>query len=840
MNISSQEITRRLLFSKVLISVSLFFLFGSVRSQGIRIQCDDKPLNQILLELKTDHGLLVSFDDNLLSSFTITIDSLFQSPDAALDCLLHALPLKYEKTSGVYVIYSFRVKEKLKRYVLSGRVTDRSNGETLPFSGIQVNNTVLSSDLKGNFSFNSVADSVFKVRISYIGYYILDTVVDAGINHNLSLVPSVIAMKEILIEGSVIARTIQAGSSPGIARINHKIAYYLPGNGDNSVFNLLRLQPGILASGEQSSDLIIWGSYEGQSQIVFDGFTIYGMKNFNDNISSVNPYMAKDIKVMKGGFGAEYGERVGGIVDITGTDGDCYKPSARLSVNNMTMSGIASIPVSKNSALLTAYRQTYYELYNPVALSSSGYGRGRQSSQADYYLAPDYDFRDVNLKYSGRSSGTDYYLSLYGGLDNFSYDFNQETLQKTINLSHYERNLQTGGAGYYGFRWREKNSGSIIISFSSLQSDRKHDEVVTRLSGQPGETRVYDNISSSINEVSGKAESKLNISGSHRLDAGVGFIYYLTEKIYTDLSGHQTINNDGLALPWLYLQDNLDLLRGLTVRPGIRVDFHSLTGKAALQPRLSVLYRINDFLRLNSAAGLYNQFVAKNMIIGESGNFRSEWYVCDGSDTEILNAGSITMGISYDRRGFIVSAEGYMKRTGGITRLLETATSTEAYYGTGITKGFDLFVRKDFRDQTLWISYTLSRSLESFPYFTSEEYLPAMHDQRHEIKLAALTKFRALHFSVSYVFGSGFPDPDLLPDVIEYTRPYSRLDAALVYKLSDRKIKVDTGVSVLNVLNRENIRYSNYTRIPEDETTTISLYAEAVPLTPTLFLNIYF
>ncbi len=28
--------------------------------------------------------------------------------------------------------------------------------------------------------------------------------------------------------------------------------------------------------------------------------------------------MAKDIKVLKGGYGAEYGERVGGIVDITG------------------------------------------------------------------------------------------------------------------------------------------------------------------------------------------------------------------------------------------------------------------------------------------------------------------------------------------------------------------------------------------------------------------------------------------------------------------------------------------------------------------------------------------
>ena len=54
--------------------------------------------------------------------------------------------------------------------------------------------------------------------------------------------------------------------------------------------NLLRLQPGILASGEQTNDLIIWGSYEGHSQVLFDNFTIYGLKNFNDNISAFNPF----------------------------------------------------------------------------------------------------------------------------------------------------------------------------------------------------------------------------------------------------------------------------------------------------------------------------------------------------------------------------------------------------------------------------------------------------------------------------------------------------------------------------------------------------------------------
>jgi hypothetical protein len=51
---------------------------------------------------------------------------------------------------------------------------------------------------------------------------------------------------------------------------------------------------------------------------------------------------------------------------------------------------------------------------------------------------------------------------------------------------------------------------------------------------------------------------------------------------------------------------------------------------------------------------------------------------------------------------------------------------------------------------------------------------------------------------------------------------------------------MDAGVSVLNIFNNENIRYSNYTRIPTAESTVISLYAEAVPFTPTVFLKISF
>ncbi|MCJ7821168.1 MAG: TonB-dependent receptor, partial [Bacteroidales bacterium] len=455
--------------------------------------------------------------------------------EKALDFLFRGLPLRYENNNGVYIIYTERIKEKPRKYIISGRITDSTNKETLPYSGIQVNNAVMSSDAKGNFSFTSATDSVFSVKISYIGYYILDTIVNAGTKYDFKLIPSVIEMKEVIIKGSVIARTIQAGSSPGIIRINHKIAYYLPGNGDNSIFNLLRLQPGILAAGEQSADLIIWGSYEGQSQVIFDRFTLYGMKNFNDNISAVNPFMAKDIKVLKGGFGAEYGERVGGIVDITGTDGDRLSPSVKICINNMTINGMASVPIQQKSALLLAYRQTYYALYNPVLYSSSGSGRGQGGSGADYYLAPDYGFRDLNLKYSGSSKNSNYYVSLYGGRDKFSYDFENESMQRTIALDHTEKNDQAGGTIFYGLRWKDKHTTNFTASFSSLRTDQSYNEEITRTSGPHLTTSIHDRIHTSIEEVNGRVENTFILAERHHLDAGFGSLFYYTVRQEAEL-----------------------------------------------------------------------------------------------------------------------------------------------------------------------------------------------------------------------------------------------------------------------------------------------------------------
>ena len=51
---------------------------------------------------------------------------------------------------------------------------------------------------------------------------------------------------------------------------------------------------------------------------------------------------------------------------------------------------------------------------------------------------------------------------------------------------------------------------------------------------------------------------------------------------------------------------------------------------------------------------------------------------------------------------------------------------------------------------------------------------------------------------------------------------------------------MEAGISVLNIFNRENIKYANLVKIPDGAFSTLSVHAEAVPFTPTIYLNVAF
>jgi hypothetical protein len=810
--------------------------------EKVKINANDIGLNKVIVHLRDFYNLNVSFNDDKLSAFKVNTNKEFSTPEKALKYLLKGLPLKLESLNNVFVISDLKQNKPLN-YLLTGNISDAISNETLPFSTIVINGLSLISDQKGNFSFSSKTDSLFKLQISYLGYLKLDTLVDAKKYLAIKLQKNNILLSEVIF--NTVSKNAESNTfySAGNLKINHSVGENLPGGSDNSIYNLLRLQPGILASGEQSNDLLIWGSYKGQTKVSFDGFTIFGVRNFNDNIGAINPLIAKDLNIQKGGYGVAQGDRVGGVVDITGIEGNTAKPTLKVGVNNLTLNGMLSTPVFKNTALIIAGRQTYYNVYNPYQLSVNVLNRERRSSIVDYNVVPTYNFNDLNFKFSGKSiKGDNYYISLYKGNDDYSSLFNTTQGRFKINGDDEERNKQYGGAANYSKIWKKGSISNITLSSSNLKNQTDNNTLVNFSNNNQNFSTITELLNNNITEQSIKLTHLLPTVKNHYFLLGAGYIYDQT-LLTKDSLNIQKLNeqNNGNRL-YSFIENNYFITPKIKITTGLRLDYAGNLNKAYLQPRIAAKYQVNDQFKISGAWGIYNQFIAYNATVDEQGNLKYNWTVCDGIKKPIYDAQHWVLGANFQKNNWWIDGDFYYRTTSGLTKYFQTKTTRTNLIGDGKAIGMDILIKKNYKGSTAWVAYTLSKTTEKFLIKTkntiNNTYQRAPQDQRHEIKFATIINLNPFYFSANYVYGSGFPSTNPLDNPNNNVLPYNRFDTALNYKFSRKRYSLETGISILNLFNTQNLKINNLERIPTEQSSTLNIYNQAVPFTPTLFLNL--
>jgi hypothetical protein len=403
-----------------------------------------------------------------------------------------------------------------------------------------------------------------------------------------------------------------------------------------------------------------------------------------------------------------------------------------------------------------------------------------------------------------------------------------------------EENIQTGGAAYYGKVWQNGSSTNFSMNFSRLKSIFA-DNLSVRRGPQPVVDMITDEWSTNeLNESALQVDHRVALGRSHILEGGLIIKHNrveLNEDTFNIVQAHLSDTAQRLVL---FAQDNIALGNRVSVKAGLRINRALNLQKSYIEPRLSISADLGNHWTLNAAWGIYNQFIAKSSVVDDLGNFRYIWTVCDNEDIPVLKAIHYVLGLSYQHNDFTISLEGYFRGTTGLTRFVRNNLyNIEGIFrGNGRSYGLDIMIKKDFKGHSAWVAYTLGRTEELFEYFLNQAYRRAPQDQRHEIKAALLLNFDPFYFSTDYVFGSGFPTPAYLAALHDNDLTYSRLDVAFIYKFLDRKLKGEIGLSILNVLNTQNIKFANFERIPTEQTNSINLYAEAIPLTPALYFKL--
>lgn len=820
----------------------IFFFYGLqiTNAQKITLNTKEKSLSKILIELRDKYDYQFSYNNDLISSYTLSVNKSFSSKEKAIAYLLKQFPLNYELSGDVFLIYP---EKKIKQYRIFGQFLDKESLEPLPFSHLSVNGQQMATDEMGNFSFTSQTDSVYRVLASHLGYFIHDTIVKYGDNQKFYLTAATTDLDEVIVSDKIVQTFIKENNQAGNLKLNHKIAGFLPTNNDNSVFELLRLQPGILAAGEQKNDISIWGSYEGESQVLFDDITLWGLKNFYEDIGPVNPLVVKNIEVLKGGYDARYGDRVGGIVHITGKNGSKIKPTLNLALNNITASGSYEQPIGKKSSLLLAFRHTYYNLFKneQIKFTSSNANSDQLNNQAfsafNLDVAPNYKFRDANIKFSSNwQNGDQLSISLLGGEDRYSYDITNKNFTNA-KKHRFEGSYQYGGSVKYNKVWNNGNSTAISISRSELDKETTDQTIIENDRFNYLRIRKDDRSYNKIEEYRAKLMNRFILSENLTIETGINYTQNNVDLKEDSLGINILHINSKIDKFGVYFQNIFNVSKNITLKSGFQTNYPLSLKKIYWEPRVSLSVKANDEISFNGAFGLYKQFISKSSVLSNNGSYRYIWV---GSDENIpvVKAEHYVLGSSFHRNNFTFSLEGYYKKTNGHTRYYRYRSKENISLGKSKSYGIDLFAKKDFGEHTFWISYSLSKTKENFDYFREEgEYVRALHDQTHEIKTAGLLSLKPFYLSANYIYGSGFPIFSTYNTIISEPN-YQRLDAAIIYKFKVKKLKSEVGILFHNILDKKNITTESFEKVPLNQINSISVYTETVPSSIRLYFKI--
>ena len=208
---------------------------------------------------------------------------------------------------------------------ISGKVVEKSTGETLPGANVVIEGTTLGAvtDSDGNYFIINVPPGSYTVSASMVGYHkttqtnvrvFIDLTTTMNFSGDFGLVEETIELAEITVVAEL--PVVQPDISANVANISAQDVESLP---VTSVNEVVRLEAGVLASA--NGELSIRGSAFNEIAFSVDGLSMRDGRN-NEPYSTVSYTSIKEMSVQSGGFNAEYGNVRSGLVNIVTKEGD--------------------------------------------------------------------------------------------------------------------------------------------------------------------------------------------------------------------------------------------------------------------------------------------------------------------------------------------------------------------------------------------------------------------------------------------------------------------------------------------------------------------------------------
>lgn len=856
---------------RIILVISLFFCFSVLQGETLHIHGKGQKLNTLLNELAEKNDLLLSFDDEAMSSLELPDNIVFRDISKLFDYLQKNYYIKIDTIGGSFVVS--RVSKR--NYIYRGKIIDAISQEALPNAEIICDNFRTYSSADGFFTLLSPINGLKNIQIKYLGYIVLDTIISAKRLVEIPMKSKAVEIEGVVVSGRVKSHNINLGSRAGALKLNPEFVEKLPGYGESSMYSFLKLMPGVLATGESVNDISLRGSSEGQNLYIFDNYRVYNPWYRLNEIGTINPLLVKDIQVYKSGADPSIGENVGGVVLLKSIDAIPEKTQGEVFVNNFVANTMLEIPLSRKMALMLSGRKNIKEaLRLPDAVEDYVIKNTFDGFANDYQVnvTPRYNLYDGNMKFIySIDKSKSLSVSGFGSLEKNELDNFVVTDEFHIRNKQIKQNKQYAGAVHYT-DYKDSGQGlELTASYSSIQADLKG-ETRVQFFGKSKKEEVEeqnDNLSF-LQEFRMKAKQRTPFRNGSFLDYGLGFtLSKIKEEYKTKDITDSWSNKDWHQLGYVFFNGSLNLSSKWNVSAGGRMNYSRNVRKLFVEPRIAMNYYPNHRWKIYGAYGIFQQFTYKANISDKLQNI-SYRIVNVGDNIPVFQLNDLCLGMRYHRNRWTLSAELFYKYTNERIRAVNASAVASSINDKAVHiiaekvryVGADFFLKYQHNGFMSWVSFTVSDYGIDSPQNTSKRnsssqvvsdanskgnilrfgfektnFSRSSYDMKREFKWAATYTWKKFSLSASYVYGSGFmmwhkPSFVGAPD-------YNRFDMGIFYKRKLWDTDVELGFSLLNVFNHKNKRLDEFSRFGVGDN-LVSYNTYGLSITPAFFVKIKF
>lgn len=491
--------------------------------------------------------------------------------------------------------------------------------------------------------------------------------------------------------------------------------------GVQDVLKRLVLEPGIQATTEGGTGLVVRGGDPGGNLVLLDGTPLYYPSHCFGYLSIFDPDLVRSVQVYKGHFPARYYGRASSVIDVENRDGAGDRLHGQVGIGLVTDKLLLEGPLGTRTTVLVNGRIVQTALVKGLL----------KAAEAD----ADYFFHDLYARITHRFSPQDrVFAAVYQGRDRMDLHPDSDGGTDVDLFESWGTTTATAG-------WDHTASPSL-----DLRAALSWNHFLVR----------EDLFESDIRDLRAAGDLVFHPGGRHRIRAGGGCsshgfapktVQRRTSVVY-DVSLY--VEDQFCSGPW-------------TLSAGLHGNLFITAGRvwSCPQPRLSGRYATGPW-RFHAAAGRMVQHLHA-LASSSSFSMPTDLWVPVSRNLAPMTSDQVSLGAAWEGP-FTVSAEIWHKdmrhvleyRDNRLAHIYTGYWENNVAVGTGRARGLEVAVARPAGKTTGQLSYTLSHSERRFDDIDGGRWFPYAHDRRHHFVVTVAHRFSSsLEVSALWTYLSG-------------------------------------------------------------------------------------